>query len=147
MADHMRLYLAHPILDRDWIRREELRLEQELDLDLVNPFYDATRERSDIKKIDAGELKPFSRELDSKDIVMGDLNEINHANGLLGFVTEKYSIGTFMEVFYNSYVLRRPTYLIVMNEQFFAHPWLRFLATKVFRSVADFEKWYKNDRI
>jgi len=45
----MKLYLAHPILDRDWVRIEELKMEKEFDIELVNPFYDAA-ERKDIQE-------------------------------------------------------------------------------------------------
>ena len=53
-----KLYLAHPILEREWIRKEEARIEQELGIELINPFYD-NAERNDMKRVDAGQLTVY----------------------------------------------------------------------------------------
>lgn len=136
----MKLYLAHPILDRDWVRQAELRMESEIEIEFDNPFYDG-RERGDIKAIDAGTTQPYDVTLDYADIAKGDLEAIDYCDGLVAIVTTSPSIGTYMEIFYNSYVLKRPTYLIIMNEEFATHPWLRFCATNIFPTIETFENF------
>jgi hypothetical protein len=51
----MKLYLAHPFLDRYEIRLWEDTFEYRTGIELVNPFYDVNRE--DIDLIDAGKKK------------------------------------------------------------------------------------------
>jgi hypothetical protein len=143
MTKRPRFYLAHPILDRDWVRKEELRLEKKFNLDLANPFYDE-KERNDIKEIDAGKIMPYGIQLVDK-IVFGDIDKINKSKGILGFVTSSVSVGTFMELFYNAWVLRHPAYIIVTNKNLQTHPWLRFCARygRIFKSLPSFERWWE----
>jgi hypothetical protein len=140
----VRYYLAHPILDRKWVRKEERRLERTLHIELANPFYDGP-ERGDIKSIDAGKVMPYGIQLKPNEIVFGDLNEINKSNGLVAFVTPSVSVGTFMEIFYNAWVLKHPTYLIITYKRLQTHPWLRYCATEIFKSPSEFEAWYKRN--
>ena len=63
----------------------------------------------------------------------------------LAFVTPRVSVGTFMEIFYNAWVLEHPTYLIVTYKRLQTHPWLRYCATEIFKSASEFEAWYKRN--
>jgi hypothetical protein len=133
----MKLYLAHPILDRAWVREYELKIEKEFDIELDNPFYDG-KERGDIKGIDAGTVAPYDISLDFNDLATGDLEAIDSSDGLLAVVTASPSIGTYMEIFYNARILKRPTYIVILNDQFRTHPWLRFCATQRFFDMISF---------
>lgn len=137
---HIRLYLAHPIVDRLWVKKEEHRIERELGIELANPFYDGP-ERGDIKAIDQGKVMPYGMQLHPDEIVFGDLDEIDKSDGVLAIITPSISVGTFMEIFYNSWVLRHPTYLVITSHHLRTHPWLRFCATKIFPTLPAFEKW------
>ncbi|OLC92381.1 MAG: hypothetical protein AUI92_05355 [Thaumarchaeota archaeon 13_1_40CM_3_38_6] len=138
----MKLYLAHPILDRDWVRIEELKMEKEFDIELVNPFYDAA-ERKDIQDIDSGKKGINDPNLNAKKIVEGDLKAIDNADGIVALVTEKASVGVYCEIFYNSHVLKRPTYLIITDPSKFTHPWLVYYGSKRFHSLDEFKEWLK----
>lgn len=138
----MKLYLAHPLPDRHWVREEELKLERRLGIELVNPFYD--RERADIASLDNGTRQPYNSSLDPSFVVSGDLKEIDDSDGVLCFVTDQASVGIYMELFYNAYVLKRPAYLVIINEKFFNHVWLRYCATIRFKSVEEFAEWWEN---
>jgi nucleoside 2-deoxyribosyltransferase len=141
MSRPQKLYLAHPLPDRHWVREKELELEKRLGIELVNPFYD--RDRADIKALDDGTRQPYNSSLDPSFVVYGDLTEIDHSDGVLCFVTDQASVGIYMELFYNAYVLHRPAYLIITNEKFFNHVWLRYCAIERFRTVNEFIEWWE----
>ncbi len=135
------LYLAHNLLDRQRVRALELELEKELGIDLKNPFYD--RDRLEIRALDIGLRKPYGADSDYKKIVENDLKDIEACNGMVAIVTKNF-IGGSMEIFYNSHVLKRPTYLIIEDESLYSHQWLRYHATERFRSVDEFRDWYRD---
>jgi len=136
----MDLYLAHPFEMRYEVRDWEKEFESRNPVRLVNPFYDVARE--DMRKFDEGLAEP--RTIKTSDeglyIVERDLELINRCDGLLAFITkDKESLGTPMEFFYSSRILRKPTYAITHDMD--GHPWVRGLATEVFRTPNDFEKY------
>lgn len=143
------LYLAHNFYDRKLMRKWELKLEGKYNISLDNPFYD--NDRNDIKALD--KLKDHSKEqneyfklrntIDMVDkIVDGDLVMIRKADGLVT-VIKSASIGTSMEIFYASRILRVPVYVITKNYNF--HPWIKKHATKIFRTRREFEKFVKEE--
>jgi len=134
----MRLYLAHPTLERAWVRAAELEIEKRTGIVLLNPFYDGSFQEG--KALDTGKVTPFDLNL-SEELVPHDLQDIAESDGMLAIVTSCPMVGTFMEIFYNSYVLKRPTYIVIMAAHFYNHPWLRYMATERFKSLADFESW------
>jgi hypothetical protein len=138
----MRLYLAHAISDRQRIREAELRLENELGIDLQNPFYD--RDRPRIREMDSGTARPYLPDVDFNKVVDDDLAHIVSCDGLLAVIGRDPSIGMPMEIFYNSHVLRRPTYLVIEEERLYNHSWLRKYATERFHSIDEFKSWYKD---
>ncbi len=138
----MRLYLAHASVDRHRVREIELRLEKELGIDLRNPFYD--KEHVNIRRVDSGEIVRNSQQ-DADRIVADDLEFIDSCDGLLAIFGKEPQpwIGMPMEVFYNSHVLRHPTYIVIENERFRNHPWLMKYATRTFDSIEGFSEWYR----
>ena len=123
----MRLYLAHALRARHYVRRMELWFEARTGIELVNPFYDAS-EREDIAKIDSGKQAPYGPGLDPVKIVEGDLKTIDACDGVLGYVKLGMpSIGTYIELWY-AYTKGKPVY--VMTKNWANHPWLRYIVTK-----------------
>ncbi len=129
LGNKPRYYLAHPIKDRLEIREWEKKIEENLGIDLVNPFYDAA-EIGNIKQIDRGEKGVYDPSFDSEEIVEGDLELIRKSDGMVAIITDNVSVGTNMEIFFNSYVLKRPTHLIIESEELQGHSWLRYMSGK-----------------
>jgi len=139
----MKLYLAHPFEMRHEIREWELEFEKRTGVELVNPFYDVARE--DMVKFDDGLAEPRTiKEVnDGMYIVNRDLNVIEHCDGVVAFIKKgKESFGTPMEFFYSSRILHKKTFAITKNHA--GHPWIRGLATEVFKTPEDFEVFIDN---
>ena len=130
----MKLYLAHPFLDRYSIRLWEDNFEHKTGIDLVNPFYDVNRE--DIDLIDAGKKTRF--DVDPEEIVMRDLDAMFNCDGILAVITAKQSIGTIMEIAYAYNNLDGPIY-IVCPPDLENHPWIQHHATAIFDCLAGFQ--------
>jgi len=135
-------YLTNPTADRLRIKKEEKIMEKELNIELHNPFYDGNVEFT--KEMDAGEKITYNKRT-SKIIVEEDLKDVEMCDGIIAIVNNKSSAGSFMEIFFNSYYLHRPTYLIIEEPYIRDHPWLVYLATKVFKSIDEFKEWYKKE--
>jgi len=155
----MRLYLAHPIVDREWVRKVELQLEKELNIELVNPFYDAG-ERKDIVDIDAGRQSVYGRELNAKKIVTGDLKAIDRSNGIVAVISPSRTVGTIMEIMYawrksesllsrlKRFLLRRKSlvFIVCTDEKVNEHPWLRYLSqNKIFNTFENWKTYMKEE--
>lgn len=142
-------YLAHPLNMRYEIREWELDFERRTGINLQNPFYDILgQEREDVKRIDSGDLKARTvrTKADGVKIVRNDLRLIFNQEGLVAICEKgQESMGTPMEVFFNAFVLKRPTYIV--SQTLNGHPWLMGLGTKVFNTLPDFEAYaWKNLR-
>jgi len=142
------LYLAHNFNIRKQMRKWELKIEDKYNINLDNPFYD--HDRNDIKALDKLEddspeqVKYFKERntltmVDS--IVEGDLELIRKSDGLITKI-KSASIGTSMEIFFASRILRIPVYIIT-NANIANHPWIKKHATKVFSNTVEFEKFVK----
>jgi nucleoside 2-deoxyribosyltransferase len=130
----MKLYLAHPFLDRYEIRLWEDTFEYRTGIELVNPFYDVNRE--DIDLIDAGKKARF--DLDPEKIVMQDLNTMFDCDGILAVITKSQTVGTIMEIAYAYNNLDGPIYLVCPPD-LENHPWLQHHATTIFSCLAEFQ--------
>jgi len=121
----MKFYLAHPIIVRKKVRKAELKFEEDTGYELINPFYDA-RERSDIKKIDQGKIRPYSGVLDCESIVEGDLKTIDECpDGIVAWMEKGIqSIGTYMEIWYAYSHGKR---VFVITTTWNTHPWIRYV--------------------
>jgi len=135
-------YLTNPTADRLRIKKEEKTMEKELNIELHNPFYDGNVEFT--KEMDRGEKIIYNKKT-SKIIVEEDLKDVEMCDGIIAIVNNKSSAGSFMEIFFNSYYLHRPTYLIIEEPYIRDHPWIVYLATKVFKSIDEFKEWYKKE--
>ena len=121
----MMLYLAHPIIHRHEVRKQELLFERSTGIDLLNPFYDTDRE--DIGAIDNGRTDRFGVSLD---IVENDIKLIQECDGLLYVPCGHESIGSAMEIAY-AYQFGKPIYVIEPSD-LSRHIWLRYHATAVY---------------
>ena len=136
-----KLYLAQSFDERHWVREWELRMERKYGIELTNPFYD-TQGRQDVKEHDESgrSRKQYAYTLKPEDIVEGDLQLINEADGVLAISSEKFSIGTSMEIFYAARVLQKPVYVYMKDNKGMAgHPWLQYLCAEVVTSLSAVE--------
>jgi nucleoside 2-deoxyribosyltransferase len=140
-----KFYIAHSIIEREHVKGICLKL-QAIGIETFNPFYLADGswrpERPEIKRIDEGKLDPYYIKNKSKanGIVEADLRLIEAADGIIAFLKSP-SVGTSMEIFFCSYILHKPTFVI--TEKAFKHAWVMALATERFKNLDDFMRWYK----
>ena len=135
-------YLAHPLNMRKEIREWELGFEKRTKINLFNPFYDAD-ERRDIYLMDEGLIIPrtINSKLEGLKIVDRDLNQLEKQDGIICLInTQKESFGTPMELFYNSRILRRKSYIV--TDKMEGHPWIKGLSTEIFKNKEDLEKYF-----
>jgi hypothetical protein len=132
-------------------RHIALELQKELEyyhgLRLVNPFYDMQRE--DIIAIDEAErshvILPL-RTIDScRQTMLNDLEIISECDGIVCILYDHDVIGSFMETFYASYVLKIPVYLICYDRTIREHLWIRALCWKIFETVEDFKSYVRDN--
>jgi len=135
-----RIYLAHPFEERRRIREWEKNFERENPhLELFNPFYDA--DRTDIDAIDRGEKTRYEL---SVDVVKRDLSNLAVSDWALAFVSDGVpSIGTIMEIVY-AHIFRIPVAVIAKKE--YNHPWIVQHAIVRFKSIEEFESWWREAR-
>lgn len=100
----MRLYLAHPILNREDVRKRELAFEERTGIELFNPFYDGN-EADMIKLLDSGKvtLQEYSAKLNEdgygREFVEDDLRAIDKNDGVVAVIYRGTpTIGTSQEV-------------------------------------------------
>ena len=135
-------YLAHPFEMRKEIRDWELDFEKRTGINLFNPFYD-DGERKDMQLLDKGLVIPRTMKIkaDAIKIVNRDLRNIEKQDGLVCFIElNKASFGTPMELFYNSRILQRESYIITDTME--GHPWIKGLATKIFPNKESLENYF-----
>ena len=134
------LYLAHPWNMREFVRNWELKIEKLYELNLDNPFYD--HYTKEIEDVENNWIKNKRNKRISKMIVEKDLRAIERNDGLIAFIEySKHSLGTPMEIFYSGRILQKPTFVISSNCG--GHPWIKDLATKVFKDINKFEDFIK----
>lgn len=102
----MKLYLAHPILSREDIRKKELAFEEHTGITLVNPFYDGD-EAEVIKLLDSGKvtLQEYAAHLNDeklgREFVLDDLRAIDKNDGVVAVIYRGTpTVGTSMEIMY-----------------------------------------------
>jgi len=138
MSNPLRLYLAHNLNDRHEIRKIELELEKEFDIELLNPFYDVKRE--DIEEMDTGKITRWEFTLQQcREIVNRDLSGIDSCDGLLAIIKTP-SIGTTLEI---AYAFQHKKVIHIVSENFHSHPWLRVYADQRFVTIDDYKKYLK----
>jgi nucleoside 2-deoxyribosyltransferase len=152
----MMLYFAHNFNDRIKFREIELQLEQELGIQLLNPFYDDSsrieemaeldaRKANDVARIkDLQEKKTFKNRFntdnaDAELIVRRDLTNLAKSDGLFTIV-DKPSFGTAIEIC-NAVLMKKPVYFV--SEIYSDHPWIKIYATKTFKNLDEFKQYIK----
>lgn len=138
-----KLYLAHPLRSRKYIREWELKIEENHQIELANPFYDRDGEggRQDINLMDKGE-KPTKQEDHEFNLVQKDIQLIGESQGILAIIDGNLSYGTIMEIVYGN-ILKKPVFITCTNDQY-DHPWFVYHAQKIFRSFEEFEAQIEN---
>jgi len=140
-----KFYIAHSIIEREHIKQVCSQL-QSAGIETINPFYLPNGtwrpERPEIRRIDEGKLDPYYIKNTQKahDIVQADLRQIEISDGIIAFLKSP-SIGTSMEIFFCSYILHKPVFVI--TEKSFKHAWIMALATARFKNLDDFIRFYK----
>jgi nucleoside 2-deoxyribosyltransferase len=139
----LKLYLAHSLETRTAIRKIELEIEDDFNIELYNPFYDNPN-RDDIHDIDSGKTTRW--ELDLKhceDIVDRDLNAIDECDGIVAIFLDSSSIGTCLEI---GYARQTGKMIFFISEKYYNHPWIRVYADYRFKNIDEFKmflKYYK----
>lgn len=129
----MKIYLAHPFLMRKEIRKWELEVEKNTEIELINPFYDI--KRLDVSDVDAGKRK--MNDVDPEEIVTNDLRLIESADMVIAILDDVPTYGTIMEMVY-AHQMNKPIFCVVLNGHE-TNPWLRYHATKIFKQLEDME--------
>ena len=129
----MKLYGAHPFDYRQWFRQWELHLEVKFDIEIINPFYDLSRD--DIKAIDEGLMGRY--EPDPTEIVERDLGAIADSDGILCVINGSGSYGTPQEMVY-AHLWGKPVFTLCLNGRE-RHPWLAYHSELICTSEEQFE--------
>lgn len=138
----IRLYLAHNLNVRKKIRKLELQIEKECNIDLLNPFYDT--DRDDIEDIDKGLTTRWELPYENcVNLVAKDKGNIDKCDALVAII-EKPSIGTTLEI---AYAKQQGKKVIVVSEVYSEHPWIRVYADYTFSSLQSFKDFIKEGEI
>lgn len=136
----MNLYFAHAFDNRNkllgWINKFN---RNKKGVYLTNPFliseHPAFKDKS-------GSIYYNKIKRDAKMIVAKDLGLLKSCDGVVAFIDDVHTIGTFMEVVHAFYY-NKPIYIICTNG-WDKHPFLVYHATKIFKSIRGFEQWILN---
>lgn len=146
MKRKMKLYLAHNLEKRHEVRKLELEIEREFDIELHNPFYDSGQ-REDIINLDnnksANEIRNQLSLAECEAIVDRDLNAIDNSDGTVAIFLDGCGIGTCLEM---AYTRDCNKLLIFISEKYYNHPWIRIYADYRFKTIDEFKiflKYYK----
>jgi len=134
----LKLYLAHNLDTRHEIRKWELYIEKNYNIELVNPFYD--NKRNDIADLDAGKITRW--QLNDKRchaLVKRDLKAVDDCEGILAFVTHGV-IGTMLEIGHARATRKK---IFIISKDYIMHPWVRVYADYRFATKEEFEEWLK----
>jgi len=136
---HDYYYYTNQTIARKDSRILELKIEEETGLRLENPFYDG--EAKEVRSLDAGQKTTLSDD----EIVAMDLRKIRDSLGIVAYIafSNVLSIGSWMEIFYCSFVLGKPVYLISPIEAVRKHPWAKYFSRQMFSSTYEFIKFAK----
>lgn len=138
-------YLAHQLKHRYKVYEIQKQLEYYSDLSIINPFYD--RVRKEIEDMDKGNLTRYEIPLERcREIVDSDLENIKNSDGVICILFDVEALGSYMEIFYASYVCGLPVYLISPNEHLRNHVWLKVMCYKIFSTVEEFQEYVKVNR-
>lgn len=138
-------YLAHQLKHRHKVLEIQKYLEYYLGITLINPFYDI--ERKEIQDMDNGIINRFDIPMKRCiEIINDDLEKVRSSDGIVCILMDIETLGSYMEIFYASYVLGLPVYLISPNKKLRNHVWIKVMCYKIFSSVKQFEDYVKANR-
>lgn len=136
-------YLANQFKYRHDGLQLQKKLEYYHDLYLVNPFYDG--QRQDVYEFDKAEHNGIVLPLRSIDrcqeIMFDDLQMISDSDGIICILYDHDALGSFIEIFYCSYILKLPVYLICAEPSIRDHLWIRALCWKIFSNIEEFVEY------
>jgi len=138
--EKLKLYLAHPFPSRQYMRNWELRIEEKLNVEFYNPFYDTKEAREDViedGKCENGRLYTGN----AAEIVVRDLRAMRDSMGVAVILDGNEKYGTVMEIVYGC-LFQKPVYIICTTGHS-QHYWLQYHAQKIFSTLREFEKWLK----
>ena len=127
----MKLYLAHPVDSKVFVRIWELTFEERSGIELVNPFFDIP------KPYDPNASRYVLQKVDPKVCVETDLAEIKVSDGLVAIIDGNLSYGVPQEMVY-AYLVDKPVYSLITNGEE-NHPWLRYHSSNIFVSYKELE--------
>lgn len=126
----MRLYLAHPVLSREDIRRHEQMVEEHLGIELFNPFYDGD-EAEAIRPLDEGKItiQQYADRLNEngkgREFVKKDLRNVERLDGVVAVIYRGTpTIGTSMEIMHAVHI-GKPVFFVT---NFPEHIWVQYAA-------------------
>ena len=132
----MKLYLAHPLEDRIKFRNWQIKIEREIGINIVNPFYDVYNPH--IEELDAGKK---IKNLDYNMIVQRDISLIAASDGIITIINNTKSYGTIQEMVYAK-MLNKPVYSLITSGDI-NHSWLKYHSTKRFGEYKRLENFLK----
>jgi nucleoside 2-deoxyribosyltransferase len=143
-------YLAHPFSSRFKMREWELEIEKELDIEIINPFFDVEREDKKVILDNGATLTTLSTRKDRygstdegcKTIVERDVNLIKSSDGVIVLIDGSISYGTIQEMVYAKLYDKRVIAIISNGHK--GHPWLRYHSDEIFDNLDDAKEFLIN---
>lgn len=132
----MKYYLAHPFVNRKWIRTWEQGVEEEYGVELLNPFYDV--ERKDITEADINGVATY--EGNPNLIVGNDTALLQSCRGFIAIITGAISYGTIMEIIYAYFCPEVEHIILLVTNGAELHPWFRYHATHIVTTFTALEE-------
>jgi len=122
-------YIAHSVGDRHYVRDIVCSILHKAKFGTLNPFYTQKGQPiilgpENVQRYDEGVGSPYDiTDVNmARRIVTADLRKIDRSNGVIALI-KKASFGCAMEIFYCSFVLGKPVF-IVCKTRYKGHPWL-----------------------
>lgn len=125
-----KFYLAHSRSDQEEVREIELRIEKDLSIDLINPFWDIDYPlRWDRRTNEDGTFRELTDD-ERRQIVEVEKRVIQETDGLVVLILKGNTlIGLSMEVHYAFENLHKSVFIYAQTQDIFNHPWLRMHST------------------
>jgi len=142
MKEKKKYYMGHPFDSRFKMREWELEIEKELDIEIINPFFDV--ERDDREVIDEKDVTLDTQatrkdryglsDEECEELVGRDVDLIAESDGMITIIDGSLSYGTIQEMVYAFEIHKKLVYSVISNGHI-GHPWLRRHSTKTFETL------------
>jgi len=131
----IKLYMAHPITERYYVRYKFQPKIEESDVEIINPFIcrpngdriffgEDAKDKFEVMTEEFGTITP-------QEVVRMEQGMIQSCDGVVAYIPEA-TIGTTMEIMFNSVVLNRGkerTFVYTRDSYLKVHPWLQTFTT------------------